>query len=159
MTNANIMHNLLSFYTRRAYTDNYVFGFVAHNMVYAVSIQHADDILPFIMKLDKASRGQGFSLRFKPDKAQKTLLLSKGATPVCSEQMFDNMVADSKYNRGEIFEKLVTEQMFGQVWEKDNVPYTDGGDVEESNGRAWQVKFEKATFTNEKSMLNMQKKG
>jgi hypothetical protein len=68
------------------------------------------------------------------------------------------MVADSIYNRGEIFEKLVTEQMFGQVWEKDNVPYTDGGDVE-SDGIAWQVKFEKASFTNEKTMLNMQKEG
>lgn len=158
MKNANIMKNLINYYTETAYTDNYIFGFVSANMVYAVSLKNADNVLPYIMKLDIASRGQGYSLRFKPDKAQKALLLSYGATAICSTDMFDDMVSDSKYNRGEIFEKLVTEQMFDQVWEKDNVPYTDGGDIE-SNGTAWQVKFEKATFTNEKTMMNMQGRG
>lgn len=155
MENANIMKNLLDFYTGKAFTANYIFGFRMTGMVYAVSVKNADEVLPFVMKLDKASRGQGYSLRFKPDKAQKALLLSLGnTTAVCSEQMFDTMVSDSKYNNGEIFEKIVTEQMFGQTWEKDNVPYTDGGDVV-ANGVAWQVKFEKATFTNEKSMMIM----
>ena len=155
MENANILKNLLDFYTENAYTDNYIFGFRHAGMIYAVEILSADNMLPYIMKLDKASRGQGYALRFKPDKAQKALLLSQGATAVCSEQMFDDMVSDSKYNRGEIFEKLVTEQVFGQVWEKDNVPYTDGGDVADENGVAYQIKFEKATFTNEKSMMIM----
>lgn len=157
MENMNIMKNLIDFYTETAFTDNYIFGFVSADMVYAVSVKNADSVLPYVMKLDKASRGQGYALRFKPDKAQKALLLSYGATAICSADMFEDMVADSKYNRGEIFEKLVTEQMFGQVWEKDNVPYTDGGDVS-SRGVAWQVKFEKATFTNEKTMMNMKKR-
>lgn len=156
MENANILKNLIDFYTGNAYTSNYIFGFTFAGVVYASTIKDADNMLPFIMKLDKASRGQGYALRFKPDKAQKALLLSNGAEPICSEQMFDDMVADSKYNRGEIFEKLVTEQMFGQKWTKDNVPYTDGGDVEEC-GVAYQIKFEKATFTNEKSMMIMKK--
>ena len=34
-------------------------------------------------------------------------------------------------------------------WEKDNVPFTEGGDIE-INGKAFQIKYEKATFTNEK---------
>jgi hypothetical protein len=124
-------------------------------MVYASTILGADNMLPYVMKLDKASRGQGYSLRFKPDKAQKALLLADGSvTPICSEEFFETCVKESKYNRGEVFEKMVTEQMFGQVWEKDNVPYTDGGDVEDA-GIAYQIKFEKATFTNEKSMSLM----
>jgi hypothetical protein len=158
MDNANIMKNLVDYYTETAYTDNYIFGFVSANMVYAVSLKKADDILPYIMKLDIASRGQGYALRFKPDKAQKALLLSYGAVAICSADMFEDMVSDSKYNRGEVFEKIVTEQMFNQVWEKDNVPYTDGGDIT-SHGVAWQVKFEKATFTNEKTMMNMRSRG
>lgn len=159
MENANVMKNLLDFYTANAYTDNYIFGFRCASMVYAVTIEGADDMLPFVMKLDKASRGQGYALRFKPDKAQKALLISQGATPICSEQMFDDMVASSKYNNGEVFEQMVTEQMFGQEWVKDNVPYTEGGDVESADGVAYQIKFEKATFTNEKTMMKMRATG
>lgn len=158
MNNANIMKNLVDFYTEHAFTNHYIFGFRHAGMIYATCLMDADDMLPYVMKLDKASRGQGYSLRFKPDKAQKALLLSQHADAICSEQMFDNMVADSKYNAGEIFEKLITEQMFGQVWEKDNVPYTEGGDVV-AEGYAFQIKFEKATFTNEKSMMKMQGRG
>ena len=58
------------------------------------------------------------------------------------------MVETTKYNKGEIFEKLITEY-FGMKWEKDNVPFTEGGDIE-INGKAFQIKYEKATFTNEK---------
>ena len=60
------------------------------------------------------------------------------------------MFEESKYNRGEIFEKLVTE-FYGQKWEKDNVPFTDDGDLT-VNGIAYQIKFQKATFTSEKQL-------
>ena len=154
MTNANILHNLISFYSDRAYTDNYIFGFTMAGMIYMVTINHADDVLPYIMTLDKASRGQGYALRFKPTKAQKTVLMESGyVEAICSVEFFEECVENSKYNRGEIFEKMVTES-FGQDWEKDNVPYTDAGDVE-VNGIAYQIKFEKETFTNEKSMVLM----
>lgn len=149
---ANIFHNLISFYTDRAYTSNYIFGFTCAGMVYAVTVHNADDLLPFVMTLDKASRGQGYALRFKPNKGQKALLMEKGEVmALCSVEFFMDSVENSKYNRGEVFEKMVTESLFGQEWEKDNIPYTDGGDVE-SEGIAYQIKFEKATFTNEKSM-------
>ena len=155
MTNNNIFHKLISFYTDRAFTDNYIFGFTFAGMVYAVEIRKADSLLPFVMTLDKASRGQGYALRFKPNKAQKALLMENGdVVSLCSVEFFNETVENSKYNKGEIFEKMVTEQMFGQVWEKDNVPYTDGGDVYDSTN-AYQIKFEKATFTNEKSMSLM----
>ena len=45
--------------------------------------------------------------------------------------------------------------MFGQIWEKDNVPFTDDGDLT-VDGIAYQLKFEKATFINEKQMMRMQ---
>ena len=63
------------------------------------------------------------------------------------------MVETSKYNRGEIYEKIVTE-FFGKEWEKDNVPYTEAGDLE-VNGIAYQIKFEKATFVNEKGLARI----
>lgn len=80
-------------------------------------------------------------------------MLSMGATVLCSTSIFDSIVADSRYNKGEIFEKLVTEY-YGQQWYKDSVPFTDGGDMV-ADGIAYQIKFEGATFTNERSLMNL----
>jgi hypothetical protein len=110
------------------------------------------DLMPYITCLDKASRGQGYSLRFKPNKEQKMLLMPY-AQPLCSLKFFEELFATTKYNRGEIFEKLVTEK-FGQVWVKDNIPFTKAGDIE-VDGVAYQIKFQKATFTNEKALADL----
>ena len=82
------------------------------------------------------------------------MLLQKSEV-LCSASFFDSMVADSKYNAGEIFEKMVTEY-FGQVWVKDNIPFTEAGDIE-TDGVAYQIKYQKATFCNEKSLANLRK--
>ena len=114
--------------------------------------------------LDKASRGAGYSLRFKPTLNEKYMLMANGATPLCSDRRFNAMLKETyinnkskevNYNRGEVFEKLVTEYA-GQEWEKDNIPFTEAGDLD-WNGIAYQIKFEKATFTNEKSLANLKK--
>ena len=151
MTNTTILKNLIDGYNELAYTHKYIFGFEDRGVVYMATA--TSDILPFVCTLDKASRGCGYALRFKPNKAQKEILKGYDLQVVCSKAMFDEIVNGSKYNRGEIFEKLVTEK-FGQVWEKDNVPFTMAGDIE-VDGIAYQIKFEKATFINEKGLLRM----
>lgn len=149
--NTALKEKMVEFYNTNAFTHNYIFGFRFNGNIWLVKV--TSEILPFVLILDKASRGAGYALRFKPNKAVKTLLLSKGAEALCSEELFDELCASSKYNKGEIFEKLVTE-LNGQEWEKDNVPFTDDGDMT-VDGIAWQIKFEKATFINEKQMLRM----
>ena len=149
--NATLKMMMIKFYNGKSYTHNYIFGFRAAGNIWFVFV--TAEILPELLKLDKASRGAGYALRFKPNKAQKTLLMSFGAKVLCSEKFFDEMVEASKYNKGEIFEKLVTERA-GQTWEKDNVPFTDDGDLT-WNGIAYQIKFEKASFINEKQMHKM----
>lgn len=147
----NIFESLINRYNELSFTHNYIYGFFFGGAVYMVETDAS--LMPYILKLDKASRGAGYSLRFCPTKDQKTLLLSKGAEMLCSKEYFEQAVANSKYNKGEIFEKLVTEY-FGQTWEKDTVPFTEDGDVTVS-GIAYQIKFEKATFTNEKTLARM----
>lgn len=144
------LNEMINAYNSVAYTHNYIFGFVFNGVVYEVNT--TEEILPEILKLDVASRGYGKALRFCPTKEIKMSLVGI-ATPLCSVEVFTYEVKNSKYNKGEIFEKLVTEK-FGQVWEKDNVPFTKAGDVE-VNGIAYQIKFEKATFCNEKSLANL----
>lgn len=147
-----IFNHLIEGYNAMSYTHNYIFGFELRGVIYGVMA--TSEILPYILKLDKASRGAGYSLRFCPTIDQKLFLLSKGAEVICSSEYFQTVVETSQYNKGEIFEKMITER-FGQVWEKDNIPYTDGGDIE-VDGTAYQIKFQKATFTNEKSLMKMQ---
>ena len=129
----------------------YIMGFRFNGSIYFVVVEAA--MLDHLTKLDKASRGAGYSLRFKPNKAQKNLMMSLGTKVLCSEKFFDELVEMSKYNRGEIFEKLITEY-FGQTWVKDNIPYTEAGDIE-VDGIAYQIKFEKATFITEAQMMRM----
>ena len=116
-------------------------------------VNATSEILPYVLKLDKASRGQGYSIRFSPNTDQKLLLIAKGATVLCSQMYFDTVVNNSKYNKGEIFERMVTEY-YGQEWTKDNVPFTEDGDLT-VNGITYQIKYEKATFTNEKTLAKM----
>ena len=151
MSRNEIKRTLVQFYNRHAYTHTYILGFVFDGVVYYVTIDGSD--LDLVTVLDKASRGAGFALRFKPNKSVKAYLLALGAKALCSEAFFNDLVAMSKYNRGEIFEKLVTE-ISGQTWEKDNVPFTEDGDLT-VDGIAYQLKFEKATFINEAQMMRM----
>lgn len=149
--NATLKNMMVRFYNGKSYTHNYIFGFRFSGNVWFVIV--TAELLPELLKLDKASRGAGYALRFKPNKEQKILLMSYGAKILCSEKYFDELTAESKYNKGEIFEKLITE-LNGQEWEKDNVPFTEDGDLT-VNGIAYQIKFEKASFINEKQMHKM----
>lgn len=151
--NTTIFQKLINGYNALSFTHNYIFGYEYKGNVYATSV--TAEVLPYILKLDKASRGAGYALRFCPTVEQKLFLMMQSTTGViCSSEYFKTVVANSIYNNGEIFEKLVTEK-FGQVWEKDNIPYTEAGDIE-VDGVAYQIKFQKATFTNEKSLARME---
>ena len=151
--NTTIFQKLINGYNALSFTHNYIFGYEYKGNVYATSV--TAEVLPYILKLDKASRGAGYALRFCPTVEQKLFLMMQNTTGViCSSEYFKTEVANSIDNNGEIFEKLVTEK-FGQVWEKDNIPYTEAGDIE-VDGVAYQIKFQKATFTNEKSLARME---
>ena len=99
---------MVRFYNRMAYTHHYMVAFNWNNMVMVAYI--SGDQLADITILDKASRGAGKSLRFKPNKAQKTYMLSECETfELCSVEDMENMVETTIYNKGEIVEKFVTE--------------------------------------------------
>ena len=151
MMNTSLFEKMISRYNELSYTHHYIYGFYFQNNVYMV--EATAEVMPYILKLDKASRGAGYSLRFSPNKVQKTFLLTKGAKVLCSKAFFETSVKESKYNKGEIFEKMITES-YGQEWTKDNVPFTKDGDLTVNNV-AYQIKFEKATFINEKTLARM----
>ena len=148
MENTTMLKSLIDGYNEVSYTHNYIFGFESDGVIYGAIA--TSEVLPYVTSLDKASRGAGLSLRFRPNKAQKEFLKNCETFALCSKKFFEDFHKTSTYNKGENFEQLVTEY-YGQRWEKDNVPFTKAGDIE-VNGIAFQIKFEKATFCNEKSL-------
>lgn len=151
---AIIRTNLIKVYNEHSFTHSYIAVFTYKGTVYATIITNIE-MFGTCTKLDKASRGAGYALRFKPNNAEKLDLISNANKTIvlCSTERFTEIVKASKYNKGEIAEKLVTEY-FGQVWTKDNVPFTEDGDIT-VNGTAYQIKFEKATFINEQQAMRL----
>ena len=146
-----LMTMMINFYNEKSFTHNYIFGYTYKNVVYFTTT--TNEILNSVLKVEEASRNDGYSLRFKPNNKIKEMFLTMNSTVLCSAEYFNNLVENSKYNRGEIFEKLVTE-FFGQEWKKDNNKFTDCGDIEVNN-ISYQIKYEKATFINEKQIARM----
>ena len=143
-----VLISLVSRYNVLAFTHNYIMGFTYKDGIY---VYNAVGLGAGIV-LDRASSKCGYSLRYKPTKATKQALVESGECRlICSKDYFTEMVENSKYNKGEIFEKLITES-YGQKWEKDNVPFFSGADLT-ANNIAYSIKFEKATICTEKTIL------
>lgn len=149
MKNNELKTIMLEHYNRTAYAHLYIMGYRTNGNICFSTVDA--EMLDYLTSLDTAGRGAGYSLRFKPNKAQKNLMMSLNKKVLCSEKFFEELYEMSKYNRGEVFEKLITEY-FGQTWVKDNIPYTEAGDIE-VDGIAYQIKFEKATFITEAQMM------
>lgn len=138
-------------YETLAFTHHYMMGYVVNHMVYMTIVEGCADY----MRADHASsnRGGAIVLRFKPTAAQKKALMAINAVEICTEAELEAQFASCKYNRGEVFERMLTER-FGQVWVKDKTPFTVDGDLT-VDGVAYQIKYQDATFCSEKSLRNL----
>ena len=143
------IYEMVKEYEKHSFSSKYIKGFIFKSMVYMVMENSLDETG---LRLDKASRNGGCSLRFKPSLKDKREMLKK-AFPICSKQEFKALVETSKYNNGEMYEKVIFNH-FGLEWKKDNTPFTKNGDIR-INSIAYQIKFEKATFINEKQLAKL----
>lgn len=150
MMNNLTLISLMARYNSIAYTHDYICGFAYKHNIY-MTVRHG---LDFGLVLSRASSKNGGSMtvRFQPTSAEKQILIeSCQCELVCSEDYLLKQRAELGYNKGEIFEKLVTER-FGQEWEKDNVPFDKGADLctDEAD---YSIKFEKATMFMESTLV------
>lgn len=139
------------------YTHLYIIGIKWKKQVIACVVTSA--VLEKIVTLDRASRGEGYSIRFKPNMKTRMYILRNALETfkICSVDELERVAkteVGKRTNRGSAFEKLVTEY-FGQEWCKDSVPFTEAGDIE-INGKAYQIKYEGATFCNEKQLRGLE---
>lgn len=137
---------MIKHYREHSAADSYILGFVNNKMLYMVEVA---EIMPRFLSVEQASRNQGENLRLRITKKLKNQLMKKN--PVCLGSA--SLLTAEKYNKGEIFEKIVTE-FFGQTWVKDTIPFWVQGDIE-VDGRQIQIKLDSATLMNTKQIAKL----
>ena len=138
------MNEMATRYNERAGAHTYALGFVYERNLYAQKLSFEE--LSRFFKLDRASskRGGFAKIRIKltaKDRAE----LSATAELIGAE---DLQMADPAHNKGENFERELTERWTSESWVKDSVPFWVAGDIR-VNGIEIQIKLDGAELTNE----------
>lgn len=139
---------MIKWYREKSAADGYILGYIYAGQLWMVEVK---EIMPRFLTVEEASRNQGENLRLRIRKSLKEELMRKN--PICLGNA--SLLVTEKYNKGEIFEKLVTEY-FGQIWEKDTIPFWVQGDIN-VNGRELQIKLDTATLMNTKQIKKFKK--
>lgn len=160
MTNEKeqIKNYLATEYNRLAYTHSYVFGTAIGGMVYAARVEDGRELVHTATYIDRSSSKNGgtFSLKYRPNAGQWAAITAQASEvkAICSAEYLENLFKNNKHNRGQIFEELVANAFGGELETKSNLKFTEGGDMN-LNGKAYQVKYTKATFTDERTLMNL----
>lgn len=141
------MTEMMNAYSARSAAHTYALGFVEGHNLYAVKLSFSE--LSRYFKLDRASskRGGFAKIRIKltaKDRAE----LSATAELIGAE---DLLTKDSAHNKGENFERELTERWTAETWVKDSVPFWVAGDIR-VDGVEVQVKLDGAELTNERTL-------
>lgn len=146
-----IMEEIKNFYNSTSFTHDYLFGWIDGNVIKAVFIQWAE-FSKLLLKYDRASSSKGGMLKIRVRADSKAKRIFSGRAFIVGK--VEELIEDKKYNRGENFERIVTEKLCGEKWNKDSIPYYMAGDIV-YKGRPIQVKFDGAELTNEKTYKNI----
>lgn len=141
---------MLKYYRNASAAGRYIIGFEYKHEIYMTEVK---EIMPRFLAVEKASGNRGESLRLRLHKAHKEQLLRN---KTCIALGSDSQLKDKTYNKGEIFEKLVTEH-YGQTWKKDTVPFWVCGDIQ-IDGVEVQIKFDSASLLNTNQIEKVLKK-
>lgn len=144
-------NEMIARYNALAVATAYIVGFIFNGMLYYTMSAHiADEFL----KLDRMSskRGGWAKIRVKLTASDRKALVACGkAIMIGSADLLDT---DDRYNKGERFERIITETLTGETWVKDSVPFNVAGDIT-LNGEEVQIKFDGAELTNERTLARM----
>lgn len=138
-------------YERFTGAEGYAIGFHIGENVYCVMLDRIPRRYTRIQKESSAcGGGYGLYINVKSKKAKTELM--KKAVLVGTVTDLEN----DKYNKGVMFEKLVY-KLNGQDFRgKDNVRFTEGGDIV-INGKEIQVKYEHARICYDKTLQKLKK--
>ena len=138
-------NELTTAYNKNSASHIYYFGFILAGLLYAVCGMSFDELSAYF-KNDRASTAKGGfrKIRIKATSADLKALLPKALLIGSAD-----MLLDEKWNKGEMFEKVITEMFTTEKWTKDSVPFFLAGDAV-INGENVQIKLNGAELTNER---------
>ena len=144
------LHRMAKEYSVHSAAHVYALGFVHNGKLYAAKLSFAE--LSRFFKLDRASskRGGFAKIRIKLTAADRAEL-SATAELIGAE---DLLTADPAHNKGENFERELTERWTSETWVKDSVPFWVAGDIR-VDGIEIQIKLDGAELTNEKLLSRL----
>lgn len=137
-------------YERFTAAEGYAIGFHIGDDVYCAMLDTIPRRFTRVQKeCKRAGGGYGLYINVRTKKA-KNELIKKAVKVGTMEDL------KGQYNRGVMFEKLIYE-LNGQTFRgKDNVRFTEGGDIV-INGREIQVKYEHARICYDKTLQKLKK--
>lgn len=137
---------MIARYDALAAATAYIVGFILNGMLYYTMTAHID---PAFLKLDRMSskRGGWAKIRVKLTAADRKALVACGKAILIGSAAL--LETDDRYNKGERFERVITETLTTEKWAKDSVPFNVAGDIT-LNGQEVQIKFDGAELTNER---------
>ena len=140
---------MINLYNALSAADGYIVGFILNHLLYYVKF---DGHLPTeILKFDRASSKRGGMAKVRVRLAsdiRKALVANGQAVLMGAETL---LMTEDRYNKGERFERIITETLTTTQWVKDSIPFNVAGDIE-LNGKQIQIKFDDAELTNEKTL-------
>ena len=143
------LNEMVSLYNALSAADGYIVGFILNHLLYYVRF---DGHLPQeILKFDRASskRGGMAKVRVRLGSEIRKALVASGKAVLIGVE--DLLLTDDRYNKGERFERIITESLTSEKWVKDSVPFNVAGDIT-LNGEQIQIKFDDAELTNERTL-------
>lgn len=142
---------MIASYNAHSAAHAYALGFVHSGLLYAIKLSFEE--LSHYFKADRASskRGGFAKIRIKLNAKDRAELSAKaellGADTI--------LIKDAAHNKGENFERELTERWTGKPWSKDSVPFWIAGDIN-VNGTEIQIKLDGAELTNEKTLARLE---
>lgn len=141
---------MINRYNALSASTAYIIGFVVNGLLYYIMSAHiADEFLKFDHMA--SSRGGWAKIRVRLSSANRKALVECGKAVLLGSA---SLLTDAKYNKGECFERVITETLTGEQWVKDSVPFNVAGDIT-LNGEEVQIKFDGAELTNEKTLMRL----
>lgn len=142
-----MMNWMMETYHKNSAADEYWFGFVLGHLLYVVCGLTFEE-LAITFKADRASSKRGGFAKIRI-KATTATLATFANRAVCLGS--EDLLNLAGYNKGEAFEKIITERYTTEQWVKDSVPFWMDGDAT-INGKKVQIKLNGAELTNEKTL-------
>ena len=134
-------------YPAKSAAHAYAYGFTVARRLYYAMLTWEE--LAKLLKNDRAATSKGGmkKIRVRGSAAAKAELIASGkAVELGGEELLE---ADDQFNKGEHFERLLTEKLTGKSWVKDSTPFWVAGDIR-VDGVEIQIKLDQAELINEK---------